>query len=200
MMSSNLLALCIATAVLTAIPGPNVALIVANSLRYGLRNGSITVFGTTAGVAVQLSLVVLGLATLLELAAGALMWIKWAGVIYLLYLGLRAWREPPAAPAAPDASRAVFWRAFTIAALNPKTLLFNAAFLPQFLAPGAGSGEFLLIAGVFLAVLLAGDLCWAGFASRARTLFRRYGRARNRVTGGFLIASGVGLAMTRRDL
>lgn len=200
MMSSNLLALCVATVVLTAIPGPNVALIVANSLRYGLRGGSVTVLGTTAGIGAQLSLVVLGLGALLALAAGALTWLKWAGVAYLLYLGVKAWREPPAGPAATEASRAVFWRAFLIATLNPKTLLFNAAFLPQFLEPGAGIAQFLLIAGVYLAVVLACDLCWAGFASRARSLLRRYGRFRNRVTGGFLVASGVGLALSRRDL
>lgn len=200
MMSSNLLALCVATVVLTAIPGPNVALIVANSLRYGLRSGSVTVLGTTAGIALQLSLVVLGLGTLLELAAGALAWIKWAGVAYLLYVGVKAWREPAAEPAATDASRAVFWRAVMIATLNPKTLLFNAAFLPQFLAPGAGIPQFLLIAGVYLAVVLVCDLCWACFASRTRSLFGRFGRLRNRVAGGFLIASGVGLALTRRDL
>ena len=200
MMSGNLFALCIATAVLTAIPGPNVALIVANSLRYGFRQGSVTVFGTTAGVAVQLSLVALGLATLVEVAAGALTWIKWAGVAYLLYVGIRAWREPVADPGAIQASRAVFWRAFAIAALNPKTLLFNAAFLPQFVEPGAGPGQFLGIAVVFLAVLLAGDLCWAGFASRARQVIGRYGSFRNRVAGGFLIASGIGLALSRRDL
>ena len=200
MMSGNLLALCIATAVLTAIPGPNVALIVANSLRYGLRDGSLTVLGTTAGVAVQLLLVALGLATLVEFAAGALAWIKWAGVLYLVYLGIRAWREPVSDLGKVEASRTVFWRAFTIAALNPKTLLFNAAFLPQFVEPGAGTGQFLLIAAVFLTVLLAGDLCWAGFASRARRLFGRYGRFRNRVTGGFLLTSGVGLALSRREL
>lgn len=118
---------------------------------------------------------------------------------YLLYLGLRAWREPAAELGAVRAPRALFWRAFTIAALNPKTLLFNAAFLPQFVDPGAGTAQFLLLAGVFLAVLLAGDLCWAAFASRARHLVGRYGRLQNRLTGGFLLASGIGLALTRRD-
>ena len=198
-MSENLLALCIATAVLTAIPGPNVALIVANSLRYGLREGSVTVFGTTAGVALQLSLVALGLAAVIEIAAGALAWIKWLGVIYLLYLGIRAWREPVTDLEKIEASRTVFWRAFMIAALNPKTLIFNAAFLPQFVEAGSGSGQFLLIAAVFLTVLLAGDLCWAGFASRARRVLGRYGRFRNRLTGGFLLTSAVGLALSRRE-
>ena len=68
----KLIALSAATLILVAIPGPNVALIVANSVRYGLRIGVITVFGTTLGVAVQLCIVLLGLAALIEIAADAL--------------------------------------------------------------------------------------------------------------------------------
>ena len=86
-----------------------------------------------------------------------------------------------------------------IAASNPKTLLFNAAFLPQFHSAGTGAGQFLLIAAVFLSVLLLGDLLWAAFASSARQVLKRYGRGRNRLTGGFLVAAGIGLALSRRD-
>lgn len=197
-MIENLLALSIATAVLVAIPGPNVALIVANSLRFGLREGAITVLGTTLGVALQLGLVVLGLAALIEFAAGALAWVRWAGVAYLVYLGVRTWREPADDLGGIAAKQAVFWRACMIAAINPKTLLFIAAFLPQFLATGAGPGQFLLIATVFLSVLLFGDLLWAVFASSARRAFAGYGRFRNRLTGGFLVAAGIGLALSRK--
>lgn len=77
---NNIILLVLATSVLVVIPGPNVALIVANSLRYGLRMGVMTVLGTTAGVAAQLALVVLGLVAIVEMAADALSWIKWAGV------------------------------------------------------------------------------------------------------------------------
>ena len=194
----NLIALGIATAILVAIPGPNVALIVANSLRYGLREGATTVLGTTLGVALQLGLVVLGMAAVIELAAGALAWIKWAGVVYLVYLGIRAWREPASDLANVKGAPAVFWRACLIAAVNPKTLLFNAAFLPQFLPVGSGIGQLLLVAGVFLLVLFAGDLIWAIFASSARRMLSRYGRFRNRLTGSFLVAAGIGLALSHR--
>ena len=195
----NILALAVATAVLVAIPGPNVALIVANSLKYGFREGAITVLGTTLGVALQLVLVVLGMAAVIEFAAELLTWIRWAGVAYLIYLGIRAWREPPSDLAEIAPRPAVFWRGCMIAAVNPKTLLFNAAFLPQFLPGGAMPGEFLLIAGVFLAVLLAGDLLWAVFATSARPILGRYGKLRNRLTGGFLVAAGIGLALSRRS-
>lgn len=200
-MIDNLLALSIATAVLIAIPGPNVALIVANSLRFGWREGAVTVLGTTLGVAIQLGLVVLGMAALIEFAAETLAWIKWAGVIYLVYLGIRTWLQTTDDDLSNiDAKPAVFWRACMIAAINPKTLLFNAAFLPQFLPRGAGAGQFLLIATVFLAVLLLGDLLWAAFASSARQVLIRYGRLRSRLTGGFLVAAGIGLALSRRNI
>ena len=137
----NILALGLATAVLVAIPGPNVALIVANSLQYGFRQGATTVLGTTLGVALQLGLVVLGLAAVIEFAADLLTWIKWAGVVYLVYLGIRAWREPAGDLADVGARPAVFWRGCMIAALNPKTLLFNAAFLPQFLSGRCRGGR-----------------------------------------------------------
>ena len=91
---SSIIALILATVVLILIPGPNVALIVANSLRHGLRFGLITTLGTTAGIAIQLFLVIAGMAALIELAASALIWIKWLGVAYFVYLGLRTWNEP----------------------------------------------------------------------------------------------------------
>jgi len=195
----NLLVLVVATLVLVAIPGPNVALIVANSLRSGLPAGLVTVFGTTLGVALQLALVVAGMAAIIEFAAAALNWVKWAGVLYLLWLGFQTWRQPADNLQFIEAAPAVFWRGCLIAAVNPKTLIFNAAFLPQFVATDASAGQVVTVAGVFLAVLLAGDLLWALFASSARPLLGRFTRLRNRLTGGFLIAAGVGLALSRRS-
>ena len=195
---ANLLALSAATAVLVMIPGPNVALIVANSLRYGLRMGTVTVLGTTLGVALQLIAVVVGVAAVVELAAEALSWIRWAGVAYLVWLGIRTWREPADNLADVVAAPVVFWRGCLVAALNPKTLLFNAAFLPQFVTTGAMS-ELVVVAGVFLMVLFAGDLLWATFANSARHLLTKYSQARNRITGGFLVAAGIGLAVSRRS-
>jgi threonine/homoserine/homoserine lactone efflux protein len=197
---ANLLALIAATAVLVIIPGPNAALIVANTLRYGLRTGCVTVFGTTLGVAIQLAAVVLGMAVIIELAAEALTWIRWAGVAYLVYLGIRTWNEPASDLNSVLAAPAIFWRGCMIAAINPKTLLFNAAFLPQFVVANGDVGQQLaVVASVFLIVLLLGDLVWALGASSARRLLDRYSGARNRVTGGFLVAAGAGLALSRRS-
>ena len=194
---ANLLALIAATAILVMIPGPNGALIVANSLRFGLRMGTVTVLGTTLGVALQLLAVVAGVAAIVELAAEALTWIRWAGVAYLVWLGVTTWRQPAEDLGQVVAAPVLFWRGCLIAAVNPKTLLFNAAFLPQFTGGGT-IAELALVAGIFLTVLLIGDLLWAFFASAARPLIRESSQTRNRVTGGFLVAAGIGLALSRR--
>lgn len=194
---NNVVALVAATAVLVIIPGPNVALIVANSIRYGFRSGAVTALGTTLGVAFQLLFVVLGLAALVELAADALMWIRWAGVAYLIYLGVKVWRESPDDLKQVKAAPTVFWRGCVLAAVNPKTLLFNAAFLPQFVADGSVS-QFAVVATVFLLVLLLGDVLWAVFASSARQMLGRFATARNKITGTFLVAAGIGLAAANR--
>ena len=196
---SGLLPLIAATSILVMIPGPNVALIVANSLKYGFRMGIHTVLGTTVGVGLQLALVVLGLAAIIEFAAEALLWIKWAGVAYLVYLGIRTWCEPADDLSKIEAAPAMFWRGCLVAVLNPKTLLFNAAFIPQFVgAAEATAPQLAVVAAVFLAVLFAGDVLWAAFASSARRVLARYATMRNRLTGAFLTAAGVGLALSRR--
>ena len=191
------IALIIATAILVVIPGPNVALIVANSLQYGFRLGVMTVLGTTVGVALQLVFVVGGMAVVVELAADTLTWIRWAGVVYLIWLGIRTWREPAADLAAVKAAPAMFLRGCMLAILNPKTLLFNAAFLPQFVSNGSAS-QFAVVAAVFLGVVFLGDIAWALFASSARILLTRYSKWRNRMTGAFLTVAGIGLALSKR--
>jgi len=194
----NLIALGVATLILVAIPGPNVALIVANSARYGFRMGAATVLGTTLGVALQLAVVLLGMAALIESVADALRWIRWAGVAYLFWLGIRTWREPVSDLGKIEAAPAMFWRGCLVAAVNPKTLLFNAAFLPQFVATeGDAMRGLLLVGAVFLGVLLLGDLLWAAFASSGKSLLARQSAARNKVTGGALVLASIGLALAR---
>jgi threonine/homoserine/homoserine lactone efflux protein len=198
----NLAALVIATCVLVLIPGPNVALIVANTLKHGLRAGVVTVIGTTAGIALQLVIVAAGLSALIQAAASALMWIKWLGVLYLLYLAVISWRQPAGdlARVTPDVKPKVFRHGLLLATVNPKVLLFNAAFLPQFVS-GAGSPHVQLaqLAVVYLAVIVIGDMLWAVFASSARRGLARFGHLRNRVTALFLIGASLGLALSKRS-
>lgn len=197
----NIPALIVATTLLVMIPGPNVALIVATSLRRGLRQGLLTVLGTTVGVGMQLALVVAGLATLLEAAAEALHWLKWAGAAYLVYLGIRAWRRAAQPPrgCSPEPGRRAAWRGTMLAVLNPKTLLFNAAFLPQFVGSTTNAtGELILLSALYLLVIATGDVLWALFARSVRGWLEQRVELRERATGALLVAAGAGLAIAAR--
>ncbi|WP_375567975.1 LysE family translocator [Ahrensia marina] len=199
----TMLALIGATAILVAIPGPNLALFIANTLAHGYRSGAVTVFGTATGIAVQLSLVLLGLAALLAVAASALVWLKWAGVAYLLYLGVMSWRRADDAISAPEtvsaSKRRLFFQGLMLSIVNPKTLLFNVAFIPQFVRVENGVGGLLVPALVYLTVILIGDLLWVAFAGSARPTVLKLGKLRHKLTGGLFVASGVGLALARVD-
>jgi len=199
----NIIALVAATIVLILIPGPNVALIVANSLRHGMKIGVVTSLGTTAGIALQLLIVVLGMAALIEVVADALTWIKWIGVVYLLYIGFRTWHEPASdlSDIKAQSQTRAFWRGVFFAVINPKTLLFNAAFLPQFIdSTTNASGQLLLLASVFITVIIIGDALWAVFAAAARGWLGRFGHLHNKISGGFLLGAGLGLALSRRSI
>jgi threonine/homoserine/homoserine lactone efflux protein len=89
------LAFVLAVTVLMLIPGPNVALIVANSVTYGFRYGLLTVAGTSSAMVVQLGLTVLGMTELLGTLGAWFEWIRWIGVAYLIYLGVAQWQAPP---------------------------------------------------------------------------------------------------------
>jgi homoserine/homoserine lactone efflux protein len=202
-MSVSLFAAFVAsTAALILIPGPNVALIVASSLRLGVRGGLITVLGTSAAMVVQLGVAALGVTALLGTLGQAFEVLRWIGVAYLVVLGLRAWAAP-----ADDLSHAqavspgrTFGRGFLVSLTNPKTLAFYAAFLPQFLDPAAPLGrQMALLSATFVTTALIIDGGWALLASRARGLLARFGRARNRLTGAVLIGAAAGLALARRS-
>lgn len=196
---ASLAALAAATAILVAIPGPNVAMIVSASLSGGFRRGAMTVLGTTSGVALQVVLVILGLSAVIARVSTALTWVRWGGIVYLVWLGLRMWREAPQGNQAENAAPVLFWRGCLVALINPKTLLFNAAFLPQFFGDSAtGSNQAIVVGAVFLLVLLVGDLLWAAFAGAAKPLLVRYRTVQGRLSGGLLIAIGAGLAWPQR--
>ena len=198
------LAFCLASAVLILIPGPNVALIVANSVAHGPRYGLLTVAGTTSAAVIQLVLTVLGMTTLLTVMADWFDWLRWLGVAYLVYLGIRAWRAMPIdlTKARPErrSPRNIYLRGFLVSLTNPKTLLFYGAFLPQFVnLQGNVTGQLVLLASTFLVIALTLDGAWALLAARFRAALAVNGKFRNRLTGSLLIGAGVGLAFAHRS-
>ena len=198
------LAFVAACVLLIVIPGPNVALIVANSVAHGARYGLMTVAGTASAMVLQLALVVFGASALLGLLASVFDWLRWLGVAYLLWLGLRNWRaastDLAGIAAEARSTGSIFARGFLVSLTNPKTLLFYAAFLPQFISVEAGDAtrQLLLLSGTFLVVAVFLDGAWALLASRLRSLLQARASLRNRLTGGLLMSAGVGLALARR--
>ncbi len=138
-----------AVTVLMLIPGPNVALIVANSVAHGARYGLLTVAGTASAMVVQLVFTALGVTGLLQIFGVWFEGLRWMGVCYLVFLGVRLWRAPAVEicpiPPEPKSARAIYARAFFVSLTNPKTLLFYSAFFPQFLSvqhPAERSSQF----------------------------------------------------------
>jgi threonine/homoserine/homoserine lactone efflux protein len=193
----------LATSVLILVPGPNVSLIVANAVAYGTRYGLLTVAGTSAAVLVQLGLTALGMAAVLGALAAWFEWLRWLGVAYLLYLGLRQWLAAPVdltrTPPQPRSARAIVLRGFAVSLTNPKTLLFYGAFFPQFISIDRPLGpQVALLCATFLVLAAGLDSVWALLAGRARGLLASRGRLRNRLSGGLLMGAGLGLALARK--
>jgi threonine/homoserine/homoserine lactone efflux protein len=192
----------LATALLIATPGPNVALIVGTSLTHGARTGLTAMAGVNIGVMVQLVVVAAGLSWLVELFSRHFDLIRFVGAAYLLLLGMQTlWKARAPVPAQPLSTERAFARGLAVAFANPKTLIFQAAFLPQFLSDGEGRATQLwLLAATFWVITVAGDLVWVLCAARLKAAVS--GRAQliaDRVSGGILIAgAAVLLAASRR--
>src|SRR2546421_8341483 len=124
-----------ATALLIATPGPNVALIVGTSLTHGARTGLTAMAGVNIGVMIQLAVVAAGLAWIVEMFAKNFDVIRFVGAAYLLLLGVQTlWKARKPLPPKLLSPERAFGRGLAVAFANPKTLIFQAAFLPQFLS------------------------------------------------------------------
>lgn len=191
-----------ATALLVLTPGPMVAYLVATTLSHGLRHGLMALIGSAAASAVQLAVVVAGLSLILTAASEVFVWIKWIGVAYLAYLGVKALRQPAdeLEPAAIHRSeRRTVAEAFLVNLTNPKGLLFHGAFLPLFVSPSApATPQLVVLAVTFVVVAAVLDGCWAVFAARLKPVLARIGRWRHRITGGVLLGAAAGLAFVRK--
>ncbi len=201
------LAFIAASALLILMPGPNVALIVANSFAHGQRYALMTVAGTSSAMVIQLALVIAGMTTMMEEMAQWFTVFKWVGVAYLLYIGIQTWRKPPAdlgvgADRAAKSYAKVFAQGFLISLTNPKTLVFYAAFFPQFMNAGLPAlPQFLLLGVTFLVMAIVSDSLYALLAGHIRPWLQQgqINAVQNRVTGGLLMLCAAGVALTRRS-
>ncbi len=197
------LAFVAASALLVLTPGPMVAYIVATTLTHGLRHGLMALIGSAAASAIQLVIVVAGLSLILHAASDAFFWIKWIGVAYLAYLGVKALYAPDEelapALAVTRSTRRTIAEAFFVNLTNPKALLFHGAFLPLFISPSApATPQLVLLAVTFVVVAALLDGGWAVFAARLKPVLVRIGRWRHRITGGILLTAAAGLALVRK--
>jgi threonine/homoserine/homoserine lactone efflux protein len=195
-----LAAFLLASLALAATPGPGVVYIVARTLSQGRRAGLSSVLGVALGNLGNAVGAALGLAALFALSSWAFAVVKYAGAAYLLYLGWRSLRgvateaSDGQAPhfGAPDHGR-IFRDGLWVALLNPKTALFFAAFLPQFLGHGQAQGpaaaQSLLLGGLFVLIAACTDSLYVLAASAAAARLGGSGDSRLRRCGRYLAAA-----------
>ena len=198
----------IAAGALVLAPGPAQALVIARSVERGPAAGIVTVLGLDLATMLHTVAAALGLSALLAASATAFTIVKLAGAAYLVWLGIRTFRNAgtstssAVAPRAGSATR-LFAHGVVTGLLNPKVAIFFLAFLPQFVRPENGSVvlQFLVLGAIFAALdlVFCGVLAIAIGAARTRLLANaRFTRWRERVTGGVLVALGASLALQRR--
>jgi len=185
---------------LLIIPGPSVLYVVALSLRQGRAAGLASVLGVGAGAFVHFLAAAVGLSALLVASVTAFSIVKWAGAVYLIYLGVRTLlsRDRPVdAPATPPQRSLprVWAQGVLVSVLNPKLALFVLAFLPQFLDPSRGTlaTQALILGAIFISMAAVTDSIYALTAGWLGGLWRRRAgalRAQRFITGGIYLVLG----------
>ncbi|GGO06042.1 LysE family translocator [Microbispora bryophytorum] len=162
--TSTLLVYAATSAAVVAVPGPNHLYIAARGVAQGRRAGVASALGVETGTLLHIAAAAAGLSYLLARSAELFAAVKWAGVAYLAYLGVRALTGRGSSGDEPRAQplRRVFLEGVVVNVLNPKTVLFFLAFLPQFVDPFGDVPAQVLLLGLVLAVIgLASDLAYA---------------------------------------
>jgi len=198
------LAFVLATSIMIALPGPSVLLTVAHSISFGWHRALSTVAGATVGIAVQLLVAAIGLISLLNVVAEVFEWLRWAGAAYLVYLGIKQWRsasEPLKVDTSSVSKKNLFVQGLVITIPNPKSLIFIAAFLPQFIDAARPPGlQFSFIVPTFLVITYTVTSAWALIAGKVSGFLQsqRAFQSILRTAGGLMIIAGVSLAVARR--
>lgn len=169
-------AFLLASFVLALTPGPGVLYILTRSLVQGRRAGLVSVAGVALGNLGNALAASAGLAALLAVSALAFTVVKYAGALYLVYLGVQMLRPPVVENAATVSVPASLWRifrdGFAVALLNPKTTVFFAAFLPQFVTRGAPMYQSMLLGSLFVAIAALTDSAYAFAADAVAPVLR----------------------------
>lgn len=198
-------AFTIASTILVVIPGPTVLLVVSYALGQGFRVATPMAIGVALGDFTAMTLSLIGVGALLAASATLFTIVKWVGAAYLVYLGIRLWRaggagasvQPQDAATRPARMLAHAW---IVTTLNPKSIVFFVAFLPQFLDP---AGDFLtqvlVFQATFLVIAFANAFAYALLAARARRLAERPSAMAlvNRIGGTALVGAGVASVAVR---
>jgi threonine/homoserine/homoserine lactone efflux protein len=197
----------ITSLIVVLIPGTGVVFTVSTGLLRGRRASVFAAFGCTAGIVPHLLATVLGLAALMHTSAVAFQMLKYAGVVYLLYLAYATWRDKSAfvVEGAPSGITAMglIVKAILLNILNPKLTIFFLAFLPQFVEQGASSplAQLLLLSGVFMAMTFAVFVVYGLLAHTFRRTVIESPRVQSWLRRGFAVTfAGLGaqLALSER--
>jgi threonine/homoserine/homoserine lactone efflux protein len=189
-------------------PGPDTMFILARSITYGSRVGALSVLGISTGIMVHTAFAAFGLSALLAASAAAFGVVKFAGALYLVFLGIQALRKKSHGLTTPQANTSGLWRIYrqgvTTNVLNPKVAIFFIAFLPQFVYTRRypGAVPFLLLGGIFV---LGGTLWCLGVslcAAKATRTIRSNPRALvwlERLSGCVYIGLGLNLLRVKPE-
>lgn len=192
------LAFAAASAVILAIPGPTILLVISYALSHGRKSAGATVAGVALGDFTAMTASMLGLGALLAASAALFTVLKWVGGAYLIYLGIKLWRAPVGEQAEAQTNEArplrIFLHAYAVTALNPKSIVFFVAFLPQFLISSQPLlPQMILFEVTFLALAILNAASYALIAAGARRTIRKPSVQRivNRTGGGLLVGAGI---------
>jgi homoserine/homoserine lactone efflux protein len=181
-------------------PGPSQILIITNSLRHGAVPSRATMAGDLSANALQMMAAGFGLAALIAQSATAFIIIKWLGVGYLIWVGLRTFLRKPTHLSEQKHSEAslreLYLQGFLTSAANPKAVFFFAALFPQFIDPGqAVLPQIVILGATYLVVDGAILMLYAGLAERFLGRLRQNTGWLNRVSGSLMIAAAALLAL-----
>jgi threonine/homoserine/homoserine lactone efflux protein len=202
--STSLWLFCLAAVALLAIPGPAVLYIVVQSAEQGRKVGLASVGGVHLGSLVHVGAATAGLSALIVASALAFDVVKYAGAVYLVYLGIRKLLERDAhveVEVEGNAMQRAFVRGAVVNVLNPKTALFFLALLPQFVDAGRGGvwSQVLVLGLTFVGLGLVSDSLYALAAGTVGNLFRRKRRAVRYFSGAVYVTLGVVASLAKRN-